>query len=74
MGYYHWQSVSLSSTLHTNIDAQTYKSSHFEVDDLCFSDQGVKFETLVEDFYTKVPGVTIDFSLLWQQSINTLLQ
>ena len=62
-------------TLHSEMDAEAYKACHFDIEHKSFESQNIEFED-IDDFYEKIPIVTMDFSLAmangWLLSINQL--
>ena len=62
-------------TLHSGMDEKAYKLCHFDIEHESFDRQNVDFED-IDDFYDKIPVVTMDFSLAmangWLLSLNDL--
>jgi hypothetical protein len=64
-------------TVHCGEDAMAFKTCHFDVDNACFEEQNITFDSL-DDLFHKVPGTTMDFSHAlangWIASLNDLVQ
>ena len=64
-------------TVHCGEDAMAFKKCHFDVDNACFEEQNITFDSL-DDLFCKVPGTTMDFSGAlangWIASLNDLVQ
>ena len=63
-------------TVHCGEDAMAFKKCHFDVDNACFEEQNITFDSL-DDLFHKVPGTTMDFSGAlangWIASLNDLV-
>jgi hypothetical protein len=72
-----WHAIPCLVAVYYDEDAMAFKKCHSDVDNACFVEQHITFDSL-DDLFHKVPGIAMDFSGAlangWIASLNDLVQ